>query len=73
MHLFKANILEFEFDRHLEHMFSYQEIQSGLSVFFGGLNSALSRFSCNRDCLDYCTANLFRISPTGNIKIRSYL
>ena len=51
MHLFKANTFEVEFDRHLEHMFSYQEMQSGLSVFFGGVNSALSRFSCNRDCL----------------------
>ena len=31
--LFKTFTLEFELDRHLEHMFSYQGMQSGLSVF----------------------------------------
>ena len=30
---FKTHILEFEFDRHLEHMVSCQRMQSGLPVF----------------------------------------
>ena len=34
--LFKTYTLEFEFDTHLEHMVSYQGIQSGLSVFLVG-------------------------------------
>ena len=33
MLLFKTYTLEFEFDIHLEHMVSYQGMQSGLSVF----------------------------------------
>ena len=34
--LFKTYTLEFEFDRHLKHMFSYQEMQSGFPVFLVG-------------------------------------
>ena len=34
--LFKTYVLEFEFDRHLEHMVSYQGMQSGLPVFLVG-------------------------------------
>ena len=33
MLLFKMYTLEFEFDRHLEHMVNYQGMQSGLPVF----------------------------------------
>ena len=33
MLLFKTYTLEVEFDRHLEHMVSYQGMQSGLPVF----------------------------------------
>ena len=36
MLLFKTNTLEFEFDRYLEHMVSYQGMQSGLAVFLAG-------------------------------------
>ena len=36
MLLFETYALEFEFDRHLEHMISYQGMQSGLPVFFVG-------------------------------------
>ena len=43
------NTLEFEFERHLEHMVSYQEMQSGLTVFLVEANSVLSRFSCKCD------------------------
>ena len=34
--LFKTFTLESEFDRHLEHMFSYQGMQSRLPVFLVG-------------------------------------
>ena len=34
--LFKTFTLEFQFDKHLEHMFSYQGKQSGLPVFLVG-------------------------------------
>ena len=34
--LFKTFTLELEFDRHLEHMFSYQGTQSGLPAFLVG-------------------------------------
>ena len=36
MFLFKTYTLELEFDRHLEHMISYQAMQSGLPVFVVG-------------------------------------
>ena len=36
MLLFKMYTLEFEFDRHLKHMVSYQGMQSGLPVFLVG-------------------------------------
>ena len=36
MLLFKTCTLEFEFDRHLEHMVSYKRMQSGLLVFLVG-------------------------------------
>ena len=36
MFLFKTYTLEFEFNVHLEHMVSYQGIQSGLSLFLVG-------------------------------------
>ena len=49
MLLFKTYTLEFEFDRHLKHMISYQEMQSGFPYFLL-VNSALSRFLCKNDC-----------------------
>ena len=36
MLLFQTYTLEFEFDRHLEHMVSYQGMQSGFPVFLVG-------------------------------------
>ena len=36
MLLFKKYTLEFEFDRHLRHMVSYQGMQSGFPVFLVG-------------------------------------
>ena len=36
MLLYKMYTLEFEFGRHLEHIVSYQGMQSGLSVFLVG-------------------------------------
>ena len=51
MLLFKTSTLEFAFDRHPEHMVSYQGMQNGFSVFLVGVNLALSRFSCKNDCL----------------------
>ena len=43
--LFKTYTLEFEFDRHLEHMVSYQGMQSELPCFLL-VHSTLSRFLC---------------------------
>ena len=42
--LFKTYTLEFEFDRHLEHMVSYQGMQSGLPVFLVGEFGTLEIF-----------------------------
>ena len=64
--LFKTFTLEFEFDRHLEHMFSYQGMQSKLLVFLVGEFGTFVIF-CKNDCL------VFRISPSANIKNTSYL
>ena len=36
MLFFKTYTLEFEFDRHLEHVVRYQGIQSGLPLFLVG-------------------------------------
>ena len=36
MFLSKTPTLEFEFDRHLEHMVNYQGMQTGLPVFLVG-------------------------------------
>ena len=36
MLLFKTYTLGFEFDRHLEHMVGYQDMQSGLPMFLVG-------------------------------------
>ena len=49
MLLLKMFTLEFEFDRHLEHMVSYQGMQSGLPVFLFGEFGALAIFMQN-DC-----------------------
>ena len=50
MLLFKTYMLEFEFDRHLEYMVSYQGIKMGFPwcVF---VNSGVSGFLCKNDCL----------------------
>ena len=50
MLLFKAYTLEFEFDKHLVHMVSYQLMQCGLPVFFLLVNSTLQRFLSKNDC-----------------------
>ena len=62
MFLFKTCTLEVEFDRHLEHMVSYQGMQSGLAV--------LSRFLYKMTVRE---SPIFHISPTGNVENRSYL
>ena len=67
--LSKTYTLEFEFDRHLEHMISYQGMQSGLPVFLVGEFGAFEIFVQN-NCLQ---SLVFHISPTGNVKNRSYL
>ena len=48
MLLFKRSILEFSFDRHLEHIVSYQDAE-WLSVFLVGEFGALEIFMQN-DC-----------------------
>ena len=50
MFLFKTYTLEFEFDRHLEHIVSYQGMQSGLPVFLAGEFGTFEIFMKN-DCL----------------------
>ena len=50
MLFFKMYTLEFEFDRHVEHMVSYQGMQSGLPVFFVGEFGIIEIF-CKNDCL----------------------
>ena len=59
---FKTYTLEFEFDRHLKHMVSYQGIQSGLPVFLVGEFGTFKIFIQN-DCF----------IKSANIKNRSYL
>ena len=49
MLLFKTYTLEFEFDRHLEHMVSCQGMQSGLPVLHFGEFGAFENFMRN-DC-----------------------
>ena len=49
MLLFKTYTLEFEFDRHLEHMVSYQRMQCGLPVSLVGEFGAYQIFLQN-DC-----------------------
>ena len=61
---FKTCVLEFEFDRHLEHMVSYQEWQSGVPVCVVCKFSVFEIFMQND-----CFLNLiFHISPTGNVR-----
>ena len=60
MLLFKAYTLEFEFGRYLEHMASYQGMQSGLSVFLVGKFGAFDIFKQNA-CF---TKPDFSYSPT---------
>ena len=67
--LFKTYTLEFEVDRHIEHMVSYQGMQSGLLVFLVG-DLALSRFLCKMTVLQSLIIHIF---PTGNVRNRSYL
>ena len=70
MLLFKTYTLEFEFDRHIKHMVSYQGMQSGLLVFlvreFGYLRDFYAKMTVQKGLI-------FHISPTTNIKNRSYL
>ena len=49
--VFKQFTLEFEFGRHLEHMFSYHGIQSGLPVFIVGEFGTVVIFFCKDACL----------------------
>ena len=64
--LSKTFTLEFEFDRHLEHMFSYQRMQCGLPVAFVGEFGTFVIF-CKK--MTVRKSLIFRISPTANIKI----
>ena len=41
MLLLKMNTMEFEFERHLGHMVSYQGMQSQLPEFLAGINSMI--------------------------------
>ena len=45
--LFKTFTVKFEFDRRLEHMFSYQGMQSGLPMFLVGELGAFEIFMQN--------------------------
>ena len=68
MLLFKTYTLEFEFDRHLQHMVSYQGIQSGLPRFL------VEEFDTFEIFMQNDWKNLiFHICPATNIKNRSYL
>ena len=51
MFLFKTYSPEFEFDRHLKYMVSYQGMQSGLPVFLVGEFGTFEIFIQN-DCLE---------------------
>ena len=75
MLLFKTYTLDFELDRHLEHMvIVIREFRRDSRVFFLFLfffvNLAFSRFSCKMTVLQ---SLIFHSSPTGNVKNRSYL
>ena len=63
---FKTLTLEFEFDRHLEHMFSCQGMQSGLPVFLVGEFGTFMIIFCKMIVWQSPT---FRISLTTNIEI----
>ena len=65
----KTYTLEFEYNRQLKHMVSYQGMQSGLPVFVVGEFSVFEIFMQN-DCF---AKPDFSYSPTGNVKNRSYL
>ena len=67
MLLFKMYTLKFEFDRHLEHMVSYQGMQSGLPVFLVAEFGALEIFVQN----DWLEKPDFHIS--GKVKNKSHL
>ena len=66
--LFKTYTLAFEFDRHLEHMVSYQGMQSGLPVFLLG---EFGTFEIFMEKMTVWQSLIFHISPTTNIKNRS--
>ena len=51
MLFFKMHTQEFESDRHVEHMVSCQEMQSGVLVVFLQVNSSLPRFLWKNDYL----------------------
>ena len=68
MLLFKMYTLEFKFDRHLEHMGSYQGMQSRLPLFL------VAEFGAIEILMQNDWENLIvHISPTGKIENRSYL
>ena len=67
--LIKTN-RKFEFDKDLEHMVSYQGMQSGLPAFHAGEFSAFRRFLCKMTVLQ---SLIFHISPNGKVRNRSYL
>ena len=70
MLLFKTYTLDFELDRHLEHMvIVIREFRKRFPCFFF-VNLAFSRFSCKMTVLQ---SLIFHSSPTGNVKNRSYL
>ena len=69
MVLFKTYTLEFEFGRHFVHIVSYHGMQSGFPVLLVG-ESALARFYAK---MTVRQSVIFYISPTKNIKNRSYL
>ena len=48
MLLFRTYTMDFEFDRHFEHMVSYQGLQSGLLVFLVGVFGTFEIFMQKR-------------------------
>ena len=62
--LFKTYTQQPEFDRHLEHMFSYRGMQMSLVGEFGTFET----FLCENDCL---VKLILHNSPTTKIKNRS--
>ena len=69
MPLFKTYTLEFEFDRHLEHIVSYLGMQSGLPVFLVGEFGTFEVLGKN-DCLVKLYSSYFSNYKHKNI---SYL